>query len=717
MIAIFKREFKSYFNTFIGPLVIGGILMVMFLYFIFTNILSESAILTNTLYVTAFFALSFAIPILCMRCFAEERRSKTDQLILTAPIAVGKVVLGKFMALAAIYAIPCAVAAMLPLVLALFGTPEYAWSYTSVLALFLYGLMAIAICMFISSLTENQIISTVGGIFFLLLGCLLGSAYSSISITWLQTFLKSTYDFSSRLDNMMNGSFDFTSVIYFVSVTALFLFLCTQSIQKRRYSVSKKNFSIGAYSFAMSIIMIVVVVFANLAAEQIPDSIKAIDVTSSGLTSISTDSKEVAAGITDDITIYFLAKEGDDDSNKDQNLEKIIKLYTEQNSKITLKYVDPIVNPQFGSTYTDSTLSYNSVVVENTTNSRAKAISYSDMLSYSYDQSTYQSSITGYDYEGQITSALQYVSLDEDQLLTAYTTTGHNEASFDSTFSDVFSKYSMTTSDLNLLTTDSVPDDCDLLIINEPTTDFTEEEASRVIDYLDNGGNILIDTTYAETDEMINFDTILSYYGVTKESGMIIETDPNMYYYSTQQSVPYYLYPSFGDDDIVSSLSSDGAGFVFAPYAQALSYDASSTDYTYAALLTSSEGAYLKKDLTGSLEQTSDDITGQYTLGLKTIKTVDGGDGESIGVIYTASQMFTDSANSMVNGINVKLFGNTINALVDLQVDYVTIPVKSTDLYITVTSQNVRVIVSACVALVLAIWIFGLALWIVRRHK
>ncbi|MCH4193170.1 MAG: Gldg family protein [Butyrivibrio sp.] len=724
MIAIFKREFKSYFHTVIGQLVVSYITLMLFLFFMVDNIASMSASMTYTITGAALFAITLGLPILCMRSFSEERHNKTDQLILTAPVTVGQIVMGKFLALLAIFAIPCAFTCVLPVLMSFFGDVSLLSSYSAILGFFLYGAMVIAICMFISAITESQIISVVISIVVILIGYWLSSLYDNISNSYIKAFFKNTYDFRTRLSNVASGTFDITSVIYFVSVAALFLFLCVQVIQKRRYAFSRKNFSVGAYSGVMIIVMIGVVVFANLISAQIPESYRKIDVTSSGIYSISKESKDVAAGITDDITIYLMAQKDSDYSNY-QDATAIIKalnLYCAQNSKIKLEYVDPTVNPQFATKYQDTSTSSSSsssdpsfsVIVTDTTNNRYKYIAYSDMIVSTVDYSTYQSTVSAFDIEGQITSALQYVTLNSDELLKAYTVTGHNEASLDESFSAILSKYNLSSASLDLSTNTAVPDDCDLLIINQPTVDFTADDAGKVTDYLDKGGKILINTIFNTQATMTNFDTILSYYGVKEDAGLVVETEQNMHL-ATQQYPGLYLYPSLGSDDITSGISDTAGGHVLYPFAQALTYDSKATGYTYTPLLQSSAKAYLKKDYTQGVDQTSDDPTGQYTIALKVEKTLTSG--TSTAIIYTSANAFTSDVNTAVNGTNLKLFGNTLNSLADLDVKMVTIPSKSVTSSLTISAQNSRLILSVGMALVLVILVSGIVTWCIRKKQ
>ena len=160
MLAVFKREFKSYFQSVIGWLFVAAFLAMFGLYFYIYNLLQGYPYVYYTLSaITVVFLI--AVPVLTMRSFAEERKSKTDQLLLTAPVSPGKLVLGKYLAMAAVFTVDIAVFCVAPLILRAFGTVPMGESYIAILAFWLYGCACIAVGMFISSLTESQVIAAV----------------------------------------------------------------------------------------------------------------------------------------------------------------------------------------------------------------------------------------------------------------------------------------------------------------------------------------------------------------------------------------------------------------------------------------------------------------------------------------------------------------------------------------------------------------------------
>ena len=270
MRAIFKREFQACFQSVIGWLFIAATLAFYFLYFFVYNLSYGYPYISNSLNAMTILFL-IAVPVLTMRILAEERHAKTDQLILTAPISVGKIVLAKYLALAAVFSLAMAVISLSPLLLGRFGTVPYSESYVAVLGFWLYGLTCIAIGTFVSSLTESQVISAVLTFVLLFIGYMMDGITQIVSSSGnLLTHILNCYNLTSGLERLSNGELDLTAVVYYISVSALFLFLTTQSIQKRRWSMSMKKIGLGIFNVGFAAAATAFVVVLNLAAGALP---------------------------------------------------------------------------------------------------------------------------------------------------------------------------------------------------------------------------------------------------------------------------------------------------------------------------------------------------------------------------------------------------------------------------------------------------------------
>ncbi len=287
MTAIYKRELKSYLTSMIGYLFIFFILVLTGIYFSAYQLSAAYPKFEYTLSAVTFVFL-IGVPILTMRVLAEERKQKTDQLLLTAPVSVGNIVIGKYLALVTVYAIPILVMCIYPLIMSKFGTVAFGSAYTAILGFFLLGCANIAIGVFMSALTESQVIAAV--LTFVLLFAFymmngISSFFSKTSMSTCVTFgllilaaaiilytmiknalisaiaavigevilvviyvVKSSvfeggiqkvlniFNLSGHFDNFTSNIFDIKGIVYFLSVIAVCLFLTMQSISKRRWN-------------------------------------------------------------------------------------------------------------------------------------------------------------------------------------------------------------------------------------------------------------------------------------------------------------------------------------------------------------------------------------------------------------------------------------------------------------------------------------------------
>lgn len=287
MLAIYKRELKSYLTSMVGYLFMFFVLLIAGIYFSAYQLSAAYPKFEYTLNAMTFVFL-IAVPILTMRVLAEERKQKTDQLLLTSPVSVSGIVMGKYLALVTIYAIPIAVLATYPLIMSKFGTVAFGSAYTALLGFFLLGSANIAIGVFFSAITESQVIAAVLTFVFLFAFYMMNGISSLFSETAMSTcvtfgiliialslmiysmiknavisgvvcvigevalviiyVVKSNvfeggiqkvlevFNLSSHFENFTNSIFDVTGVLYFLSVIAICIFLTMQTILKRRWN-------------------------------------------------------------------------------------------------------------------------------------------------------------------------------------------------------------------------------------------------------------------------------------------------------------------------------------------------------------------------------------------------------------------------------------------------------------------------------------------------
>lgn len=287
MAAIFKRETRAYFTGMIGYVTAAVSLFFLGLYFTNRNLMYASSDFASVLYTTTMILL-FLLPAISMRSFAEERRNKTDQLLLTSPVSIPAIVLGKFLAEFAVFAAPMVVALFMPLILLAFGNVSLVSAYSALLAYLLLGAACLSIGTWISALTENQIIAylatfgalivtylmngiqtmfTSGNLLALIVflvmlliasilvgvlckslitGCAVfcvGGVVLAVLFVVRPTWLLSAFDsvlsalaLFEPFNDVVGGMFSIPAIVYYLSVIALFLFLTGQALERRRWN-------------------------------------------------------------------------------------------------------------------------------------------------------------------------------------------------------------------------------------------------------------------------------------------------------------------------------------------------------------------------------------------------------------------------------------------------------------------------------------------------
>lgn len=708
MLAIFKREFKSYFQNVIGWLFVAALLAVYGLYFYVYNLKNGYPYISYDLKGIGFIMM-IAVPILTMRSLSDEKKTKTDQLMLTSPVSVGRIVAGKYFAMAAVYTIVIALFALSPLVLSIYGKVALSEAYVALFGYWLYGLSCIAVGLFISSISESVVISAILTFAALFLSYMMQSITGLISSSGnLLTKVLNCFDLYTPFENFVSGCFSVTSAAYYVTVILLLCFLTTQSIQKRRWAFSKKMIGTGAFSAGMIVVMCAICVVVNLVLTALPAKYTSIDCSATKLYSLTGDTKDRVSKLDEDITIYVLNSK----KSKDAKIDETINRYKDLSSHINVKYVDPATSPKFYQDYTDTTPTTNSLIIES--KNRSKVIDYNDI--YEYDSSSYyygyqsQSSITGYDAEGQITSAIEYVTMDADELPVIYQITGHNETEIGSNFQSVVSKANANLKSLELFNEEKVPEDATAIIINSPTVDFNEEDAQKVIDYLNGGGKALIIGCYAYNDELTNFNKILAAYNVSFKTGVVAENDSSKYYQN-----PLYLLPTVETTDYTSDATD---GYVFLAGSCAINYPEDTDDVTYTKLLSTSDSAVLKKDwknITTSKAEDGDE-NGPFTTGLA---VNDSSTGASI-VVFGTPYVVDDSYDNAVSGNNADMFKDVITSMTgNVELASSVIPVKDYTLS-NITINTLQAVITGLIIMIavpILLIIIGIVVWAMRRKK
>ena len=234
MNAILKREIRAYFDSLIGYIYITAFFAGSGILFSVSSLQYGSTDMSG-MYSGLFYILLVLIPILTMRTLSEEKRQKTDQLLLTAPISLTSLVLGKFVAAMLIYSIGVCMTIVYATVVSFFGAVSWLTVFGNVVGLLLLGAAYIAVGMLISSLTENQVIAAIGGFAAMLVLYLISAIATIIPVDWIAKIF-TEFSFAERYSPFTYGVFDFSNVLFFISATVIFLFLTIRVLERRRWS-------------------------------------------------------------------------------------------------------------------------------------------------------------------------------------------------------------------------------------------------------------------------------------------------------------------------------------------------------------------------------------------------------------------------------------------------------------------------------------------------
>lgn len=235
MLAVFKKELRSYFTSVIGYVFLVLYLSLATLILVYTTLYSMSADVTP-FFTAMIFVSAIALPLLTMKSFSEEKKGKTEQLLLTAPVSIIGIVMGKFLAAYTLFAGCMILNTLYCLVLMNYAVLKIGTLFGCLLAILLIGLVFIAIGLFVSALTENQLTAAIGtiGIILVFLGIGLISMLipSNYAIRYVFNFLS----IFTRFQAFLSGYVDFSSIIYYISVAAIFVYLTIRIYDRRRYS-------------------------------------------------------------------------------------------------------------------------------------------------------------------------------------------------------------------------------------------------------------------------------------------------------------------------------------------------------------------------------------------------------------------------------------------------------------------------------------------------
>jgi len=447
--------------------------------------------------------------------------------------------------------------------------------------------------------------------------------------------------------------------------------------EKNREALNTKTARIGGYSFILTVIVLAIVIAINVFVSYLPATLTQFDISAAQLYSLTSASKAVVGNLEDEVTIYWICQSGQESTV----IDKLLDVYDSLSDQLTVEKKDPDTYPTFAAQYTDETVTNNSLII--VSGDKSKYISYESM--YSVDSSSYYTTGSvsqSFDGESLITTAIDYVV--SDDLPQVYVLSGHGEADMSTTMSEGLSSANMETTEFSLLNEDEIPEDADLILINSPTSDLSEEEITILEEYIDNGGHIAVLSGPAQDTELTNLETLLSYVGVSKTEGIVIDTDRESYAFD----YPYFLLPTINSSDITDALIDEGS-YVIMPISAGLTIENTAGAYTVTSLLDTSSSSYSKVagySLT-TYDKEDGDVDGPFSVAISAENSAGGS------LIWIASDyLLDDQYNSYSSGANLDFFMNAISWKME-DAENLAIRSKSLDYtYLTISASSATLI-------------------------
>ena len=406
--------------------------------------------------------------------------------------------------------------------------------------------------------------------------------------------------------------------------------------------IGTKAFRKGSYSTVIMVVIIAIVIAANVMFSKLPTAARNIDVSSNNLYSIGDTTHSVLDGLKNDVEIVVIK----DKESTDKRISTLLAKYADYSDHIKVTYKDPVLYPSVLTTYDTEE---NNIVIKCDATDKTTKVAFSDIIvtSTSYYGSTYE---TSFDGEGQLTKAIDYVSNENNKLI--YTISGHGESDLGKNISGLISKSNFNVKSVNLLVDNGIPDDCDMLICNQPTKDLADDELKLLREYMENGGKmtvVLADTT----TKTPNFDALMADYGISKVNGYIADTER---YYG--QNV-YQIFPNYSSGDITGKFGPEEYTLLFG----SLGLKVEKTDGVTVDefLTTSNKGAAVVGE--------NDYTEGKYTLAAAATKD------ESRFTVFGSASIIDDKFTSYyTNLMDLQVFMNSITIdSISLQTTYNTI--------------------------------------------
>ena len=622
---------QGYFCTAIGYVYLGVFLTVSSVLF-YLAILSQRSGDLPTFIGEMSYLWMLLCPILTMRLLAEEKQKKTDQLLLTSPVSLSRIVLGKYLAAVTVLGMAALLTLLYALIVALYGRVYPAELAVNYLGFVLQGCAFVALDLFCSSLAATPVTAAVlafGANFLLWILDLLENA---VQAPWLSGALRfcSLY---ARNEPFLMGQFSFAGLLFDLSVIALFLALTVCRLDRHR----------PRFAALLAVILSAALVALNIGTDQMEKRFGwRADFSFNSISTHSEVTRDTLEHLEHPVHLYALFRKGDEDAP----LIELLNRYAAASSLVTWEQVDPSLNPMLLSRFATETETpgENSLIVFCEATGRWRILGPEDYVSVSMDTETGEYTYSGWTYERSITNAISWVT--RERVPRVVIVQGHGELDGETLehFDGLLTANRFEVVYMDLTDPSAELSSGDLLVFFSPRRDLNAQEMEKVKAFAAGGGSFLFTCDSSDpTDKMPSYLSLLRSYGFVPLDGIVMadRDDPATYYNGNRM----YLIPEMCSTDITVDLIASGADSLLLPGCRAFA-EPEETDRNLIAstLLRSGKTAYLKQ-ITGdstTLDKTESDPEGSFTLALQARRVTEAG--------YVSRACIAGCSGAFVNG-------------------------------------------------------------------
>lgn len=693
MLAVLKKELKTYYSSLFAYLYYAVFFLVTGIFFVTNCLTTYSTRFGYYVLSRSFLIVAAIIPFCTMRLFAGERRSKTDQLLFTAPVSTFSVLAGKYLATVIFVLLPVLVSGIYPVWISGRGEMSIRFLMSSYIGVCLTTLALLSIGMFISSLTASPVLAAVMTfvVYLLIFLSRLTESIVAENDGWYQFLhVGSIYN---KYNDMASGIVRSGDIIYLLFIAACFFLLTWLSLEIRRQS--RKRITA---CMAVVIACTLVIGLVSLSYTRV------IDCTAEKLLTLSEQTEQAVSEIDKTTDIYYMGLR----SRANATYQELLKAYEDLNDHIAIHYKDVSTDSAFREQYLSgiNSVSESSILV-------VCGEKYIYLSSDDYVTTT-QTSAYSYDrilkIEEQLTRAIVYTNAEEMDKL--YVAIGNGEEELNSGFKNLLMLNNYEFEEVNLPEAaasmqEAIPEDCKALLINAPQNDYSEDEIAILKDYLQSGGRLFV-TIDPLNEDLECFTAFLKEYGLDIQPGIVMEQEASRYVYDT----PYYLAPKMEDTEYTREIVKENLN-VLTMTSKGIVKNGEANGYICTDVLTTGSTAYSKiSDFDNLTTKAEDDISGPFS-----VASCSENPEEGFLFLITSNIFFNEEADAESQGANRRFFIEILGQITGTEAN-VWIEGKDVGNQVALYPNGTRTMVKVVTIIVVPVCIVLLGILVVLlRHK